>query len=192
MNDARRGRLLDALIGGFAIAAIALHDLAHVEAGHWYDAFWLCNVAALLVGPAVLTRSRVLSAVALTWLVPGTAVWLADAALAGSHILPTSWAVHVGGSLAALYAVRRSGYAPRGWLAALGVLAAAVLASRVFLPAAPNVNAAFRVPVGWSFLGGSYAGFAIAALGIVASVCALGQGLCRFVARPGALAPGDG
>lgn len=184
MTTSGRTRAIDLLVGGFAIAAITLHDATHVEAGHWYDAFWLCNIAALLVGPAVLLRSRVLAAVALTWLVPGTVVWLSDAALAGSHILPTSWAVHVGGSLAALYGVRRAGYAPRGWLAALGLLAAAVLASRALLPAAPNVNAAFRVPAGWSFLGGSYAGFAVAALAIVATVCALGQLLCRAVTRP--------
>lgn len=167
------------------IAAVGLHDLAHIEAGRWYDVFWLCNVAAALTGPAVIARSRVLSAVALTWLVPGTLVWLADAAVAGSHILPTSWAVHLGGSLAALYGVRRSGYAPRGWLAALGVLGLVVIASRALLPAGPNVNAAFRVPTGWSFLGGSYAMFAAVALSIVVTLCALGQLACRTVAKPG-------
>src|SRR5262249_3122020 len=79
----------DCFVGGFALAAIVLHDAAHVAAGRWYDVFWVCNLAALLVGPGVLLRSALLSSVALTWIVPGSIVWLLDSVLAQSQILPT-------------------------------------------------------------------------------------------------------
>lgn len=174
-------RYLDFAVAGFALCAIVLHDTAHVEAGRWYDVFWVCNVSALLVAPGVIARSPTLCAVAFTWLMPGTAVWLIDSFVAGANILPTSWGVHVGGALAALYGVWRSGFAPRGWLAALGMLAATLVASRLFLPPRFNVNVVHSVPVGWHFMGGTYPGFVVAALALVTLVCALGQLVCWLV-----------
>lgn len=194
-----RLRYLDHAIAGFAFVAILLHDAAHVAAGRWYDVFWVCNVSALLVAPAVIARSPTLCAIAFTWLLPGTAVWLLDSFVAGANILPTSWGVHLGGTLAALYGVWRSGFARRGWLAALGMLAATLLVSRWFLPPRFNVNVVHAVPQGWSFLGGTYAGFVATALVLVAVVCGLGQlvgwlvagrhrGFSKRRVRPGGLA----
>jgi hypothetical protein len=173
-----RLRYLDFAVAGFAFVAILLHDAAHLSAGRWYDIFWVCNVSAVLVAPGVILRSPTLCAVAFTWLMPGTVVWLLDSLVAGANILPTSWGVHVGGMLAALYGVWRSGFAPRGWLAALGTLAATLALSRLLLPPRFNVNVVHAVPQGWHFLGGTYAGFVAAALVLVALVCALGQLLC--------------
>lgn len=173
------------------VAALA-HVAAHVLAGRYFNVLWICNVVALLLGPALLLRSAVLSAVCLTWLVPGTVVWLLDAFVAGSSILPTSYAIHLGGTAAAAYAVRKNGHAPQGWLAALGVLAGAVLASRLALPAEANVNAAHAVPAGWDFLsvaGGSparaRASFAVAALALALAAAAFGDRLGRVIARSG-------
>jgi hypothetical protein len=172
----------DYAVAAFALAAIALHDAVHVTEGRYWDVFWVCNVAALLVGPAVLLRSPLLAAASLTWLVPGTAVWLLDAFVAGSHILPTSYAVHLGGTAAALYATRSSGFSERGWMAALGVLVLSVLASRLFLPSAANVNAAHSIPRGWGFLGATRATFAASAIALVALACWMGRWLGRRVA----------
>ena len=173
---------LDWGVALFAIVAIFVHDVAHVVAGRYWDVFWICNVAALCVGPAILLRSPALSAVAFTWLVPGTVVWLVDALVAGSHILPTSYAVHLGGTGAAVYATRRFGVAKWGWLLALAVLAGAVIFSRVALPPAANVNAAHAVPRGWGFLGGSRSGFAALAVGIALATCVVGRVLGRALA----------
>ncbi len=181
MGTWTRFRYLDFAVAGFAFFAILLHDAAHISAGRWYDAFWVCNVSALLIAPGIIARSPALCAVAFTWLLPGTAVWLVDSFVAGATILPTSWGVHVGGMLAALYGVWRSGFARRGWLAALGMLAVTLLVSRLFLPPRFNVNVVHAIPRGWHFLGGTYAGFTLAALGLVAVVCALGQLVCWLV-----------
>lgn len=166
----------------FSVAAIVVHDAAHVAAGRYWDVFWVCNVSALFVGPAIVLRSPLLAAVGLTWLVPGTVVWLLDVVIAGSNILPTSYAVHLGGTAAAVYATRRFGFAERGWLLALGVLAGATLFSRLFLPVQANVNAAHAVPHGWQFLGGSRAGFVGAALTIALITCLVGRILGRSIA----------
>jgi hypothetical protein len=173
----------DWIIASLAIAAIVAHDAVHVTEGRYWDTLWICNVAALLVGPAILLRSPLLAAAALTWLVPGTVVWLADSFIAGSNILPTSYAVHLGGTAAAVYAARVCGFAPRGWLAALVLLAGCVLVANLFLPANTNVNAAHAIPKGWSFLGGGRAAFAVTATGLVLAACALGRFLGALIAR---------
>jgi len=175
---------LDWVVAIFSILAIVLHDAAHVAAGRYWDVFWVCNVSALFVGPSILLRSPVLAAVGLTWLVPGTIVWLLDVVVAGSNILPTSYAVHLGGTAAVVYATRRVGFAERGWLLALGVFGAATLVSRLFLPAQANVNAAHSVPRGWGFLGGRRIVKKKTALTIALVTCLVGRILGRAIARP--------
>jgi hypothetical protein len=176
---------LDCFVGGFALGAIALHDHAHISEGRWYDVFWVCNLAALLVGPGVLLRSPSLSIAGLTWIVPGSVVWLLDAVLAGSNLLPTSYGVHLGGSLAAVYGVWRAGYVTRSiWLTA-SLPIAAMLISRLVLPPEHNVNSAHAVPKGWRFLGESWWSFfavstlislAMVALGLIAARGIIGLG----------------
>ena len=172
---------LDVVAAFAAIVAIVLHDAAHIRAGHWFHVFWVCNVAGALVGPSLLLRAPSLAGACMTWLLPGTIVWLTDALVAGSEILPTSYGVHIGGLAIAAYAVRRLGPAPRAWRTALVLLVFAVAVSWLFLPPGPNVNAAHAVPAGWGFLGESRATFAMIAVVLVVATCALGQGLVWLI-----------
>jgi hypothetical protein len=181
--DLRGPTKTDVAVALFAFVAIALHDGSHLAAGRYWDVFWVCNVAALLVAPAIVFRSSLLAAASLTWLLPGTLVWLADTVFAGSHILWTSYAVHFGGTAAALYATRRNGVHPRGWVAALVVLVAVVLVSRLFLPPHANVNAAHAVPRGWGFLGSTRVLFATTTILLIAVCCMLGRFVGKRVAR---------
>lgn len=174
---------LDWAVAGFALLSIAVHDAVHVTEGRYWDTLWVCNVSAVLVAPAVLLRSGLLATAALTWLVPGTIVWLVDAVVSGANLMPTSYPVHIGGTLASAYAVRRSGFAPRGWVAALATLLASVLASRLFLPEHANVNAAHAIPKGWGFLGSTRSAFALTGSAIVAATCWLGSALSRRIAN---------
>jgi hypothetical protein len=176
-------RRADLAVATFAFVAIAVHDAAHVVAGRYWDVFWVCNVSAALIAPAILFRSPALAAAALTWIVPGTLVWLLDAVVARSGILPTSYAVHIGGMLAACYATRVAGFARRGWAVALLVLALSVLVSRLFLPAFANVNAAHAIPKGWGFLGRSRGGFVSAAAALSLLCCLGGRALGRAIAH---------
>jgi hypothetical protein len=172
-------------VGGFALAAIALHDYAHISAGRWYDAFWVCNLAALLVGPGVLLRSATLSIAALTWIVPGTIVWLLDVVLAGSNLLPTSYGVHLGGSVAAAYGVFRAGYARKSFWLTASLPMGAMAISRLFLPPDQNVNGAHAVPKGWGFLGESWASFFVVSTLISLAMVGLGLLAARGIAALG-------
>jgi hypothetical protein len=151
-SEGRRLTAADVVIGASMTAAAVLHAAAHVRAGRYQDVFWICDVASLLLGPGVLLRSPMIAAVGLTWLLPGTVVWIVDALVAGSAVMPTSYAVHLGGAAASVYAVRRNGHAPNGWIAAIAVLLGAVIVSRLALPPHANINAAHAVPRGWGFL----------------------------------------
>lgn len=186
-------RRVDVVVGLLACVAIALHDHAHVIEGRYYDAFWICNVAALVLGPALIARSATLVFVSFSWLVPGTVVWLVDAWVAGSNILPTSYAVHLGGSAGAIYGVARFGHARWGWVAAVATLVFAVAASRFALPPDANVNAAHAIPAGWDFLGGSRIGFIAVAAGLVGGLCAGAVALSKWISgfEVGGRAPGE-
>jgi hypothetical protein len=186
-NSVARVRLsrADCFVGGFAVAAIVLHDFAHISEGRWYDVFWVCNLAALLVGPGVLLRSPSLSIAALTWIVPGTIVWLLDALLAGSNLLPTSYGVHLGGSLAAAYGVWRAGYATKSFWLTASLPMGAMFFSRLVLPPEHNVNAAHAVPKGWGFLGESSWSFFVVSTLISLALVGLGLLAARGIARLG-------
>jgi hypothetical protein len=175
----RLGSQLDCFVGGFALGAILLHDAAHVLAGRYYDVFWVCNLAALLIGPGVLRRSPQLCITGLTWIVPGTVVWLLDTVFAGSNILPTSWGVHIGGSVAAAYGVRQAGYAKQTFWLTGALPLVAILGSRLLLPVEHNVNGAHAVPRGWGFLGDSWWSF----FGVATLICFAIVGLGLLAAR---------
>lgn len=176
-------RHVDYFGGGFALAAIALHDAAHVADGRWYDAFWVCNLAALLIGPAAIARSALLATVSLTWILPGTVLWLLTAVVADANLLPTSFGVHIGGCFVAAWAVWRSGCARRSVGLTLALPAFAVLCSRLFLPPERNVNAAHAVPRGFTALGSDFPVFIASSIALTLALCALGQLLCSGLAR---------
>ncbi len=176
-------RKTDIIVGSLACSAIAMHDYAHISAGRYYDVFWICNVAALALGLGILFKNASLVFVGFAWLLPGTAVWLVDAVVAGSNILPTSYAVHLGGSAAATYGVMRCGHAKHGVVAALAALVFAVVVSRVVLPEAANVNAAHAVPGGWGFLGGSRLAFVSVSLALVIATLGAAELGARAIAR---------
>ena len=182
----RTGRSLELVVASAALAAIATHDLGHLRDGRWYDVFWVCNVAAVAAPLGLVARSAHLSAAALTWIVPGTAVWLIDALVAGSSIIPSSYLAHFGGLATALFAVWRTGPARYGWLAALALLCSCLLASWLFLPSAANVNAVHAVPRGWTALGSGRGGFVLTASALALAVCALGHAMARWLGALGA------
>jgi hypothetical protein len=178
-----RLELIDFFLGGFALGAIALHDLAHIEAGRWYDAFWVCNLAALLIGPAAILRSALLATISLTWILPGTVLWLLTAVLADANLLPTSFGIHIGGTVVSGWAAWRSGWAPKSFWASLALPVIAVCISRAWLPPDRNVNAAHAVPRGFDALGADFGVFALSATLMVLVVCGVGQVICRAVGK---------
>lgn len=156
-------------LGAALFAAILAHDGVALREGRAADCCWICNVSAFVLAVGWLLGRPQLCAAGGIWLLPGTVVWLSDVWLAHSNIIPTSYAVHLGGSALALAAPRRIGAVRSGWLWALGLLGVCVVFSRLFLPVAANVNAAHSIPKGWEVLGSSRAVFNLVAGGLAVS-----------------------
>ncbi|HEV8245702.1 MAG TPA: hypothetical protein VGP93_08035 [Polyangiaceae bacterium] len=130
------------------LVAVGSNVIWHVTHGRWFEAFWLCNAAALVAGLALWTQKSLLATVAFIWLVPGTAAWAAEALLLGSSFAWPSYALHLTGAIAAVLGIRRFGAHRAGYVAALALLALLLLVSRL-LPLAANVNCAFGPRAGW-------------------------------------------
>lgn len=175
----------DLFFAGLSLGAIVIHDAAHLRAGRFYDVFWICNVAGWFPAIALLTRSKLFATIGLTWLVPGTAIWVLDVAFAGAEILPTSYGVHIGGALVAGWSVARLGRSPPALWAAFALVAICFVGSLLFLPAAANVNAAHSVPRGWTFLGESRFAFVLALALFSLLVVIVGQITSAAIARAG-------
>lgn len=145
------------------LLAAGAHNARAIAEGRFADCFWICNVSAVVLGVGWLLRSPRCCAAGGIWLLPGSVVWLADVWLAGSNIIPTSYAVHLGGSALALAAARWLGSPAGAWRWAMAVLALTLLVSRFALPEAANINAAHHVPPGWQVLGSSRLWFVVSA-----------------------------
>jgi hypothetical protein len=169
------------VVAVLAIGASLAHDVTHIVAGNWPQIFWMCDLSAALVGPAILLRSPVLLTTAFTWLLPGTVVWGIDALKNGSTIMPTSWGIHVGALLASIFGVRRFGALRSSWKGSIALLAFGVSVSRLVLPPSANINVAYSTPPGWVFLGESRAVFATVVLTIVAVMVALGTRTAMYM-----------
>lgn len=177
-----RSSVLDAAVALVAIGMSAAHDFVHIAAGNWPHVFWMCDLSAALVGPAILLRSGALSTTAFSWLLPGTIVWAIDIVKNGSAVMPTSWGIHLGALVAAIYAVRRFGAPRSSWKSSAALLAFGVGVSRLALPESANINVAYSTPSGWTFLGESRAVFALVVLTLVAVVLSLGARAAAWIA----------
>ena len=131
-------------LGVVAIVFFAVHAGYHAARGRPEHALWMCHLAALGVGAALIGGWPALNAIAVLWLAVGVPLWLIDLAR-GGEFFPTSILTHVGGLALGLIGVMRLGF-PRGvWAAALSGLIVLVLVCRLATPALADVNLAFTV-----------------------------------------------
>lgn len=159
--------------------ALSLHNIKAYQDGRWYDWFWLCNISVAVLACGFWLRSKWLTSASGIWIIPGSIVWLLDSVLSGAHILPTSYAVHLGGSALACVSALRFGSPKRSWLAALALLGITICISRFALPEAANVNAAHAIPKGWGLLGKTRLEFSLWA-SVLAGLCAWLVGLALY------------
>ena len=163
------------------VGVVLANASAHVSAGRWYDAFWLCNWCVLAVAIALFARSPRLATVSWIWLLPGTLAWSVEV-LASVRFFATSYALHGLGLLGAAYALRRVG-AVRGMVPAAFVALACVLVASRLLPEAANVNGVFGPRRGWVSLAatGSFYPLCLSLLALAAAW--LGQASALSIAR---------
>jgi len=125
--------------------AQATHYWRINELGHM---LWMCNIGNLVLAVGLFLNNALLIRVAVIWLFPGLAVWLAYVVLAWGVFL-TSTLAHVGGLLVGIFAIRKVGMDQAGWRYALGWYLLVQFLSRVLTPASLNVNVAHYVEPGW-------------------------------------------
>jgi hypothetical protein len=136
------------LLGIAAVACYAIHAAVHLVRGEWYDLFWACHVAALLVGGGLLARSAMINSVGVLLGLMGLPLWLADLA-AGGEFYPTSILTHVVALSIGLFGIIRLGMARGSWWRAALVLVGLIGFCRLATPPGPNVNVAFAIQHGW-------------------------------------------
>jgi hypothetical protein len=179
-NNLGRGRVMT-LAGLAALACYATHAAFHLAHGRWYDLFWACHVAAILVGVGLLARSAATNGVGVLLGLMGLPLWLADLA-AGGPFFPTSLLTHVVALAIGLYGVLRLGM-PRGtWWKAAATLAALIGFCRIATPAGPNVNVAFDIQPGWEEHFASHASYLAFTLTAATAYFFVVEKLVRFLA----------
>ena len=122
---------------------------------------WMCNIGNLVLALGLFLKRPVLIRVSTLWMVPGLLVWIVYVLLPWGVFLSSTLA-HVGGlavGIAALVKVRMDRVS---WLYALGWYFVMQLLSRLFTPAALNVNLAHAIQPGWEQTFTSYLKFWLA------------------------------
>ena len=160
-------RLL-ALFPFTAFLAQGLHYFQINELGH---VLWMCNIGNLMLAIGMFTMNRILTRVAVMWMVPGLIVWLI-------YVVPTwgmllrgeadsiqlfavfsSSLAHLGGLSVGLIILRRVGMDRWAWVYAFAWYLIMQVVSRLFTPANMNVNLAHRIQDGFEGAFSSYLKF---------------------------------
>ncbi len=125
---------------------------------------FLCNIGVILTAIGLIARSRLLVSsqavaapiIALAWVIDaawklasgdflyGATAYMWDPAFPLFARLLSLY--HIGWPLLLWWVLRRIGYDPRGWPLQAGIAALAILAGRLWVPAADNVNFAWIDP----------------------------------------------
>lgn len=170
--------------------AQAIHYWQINQLGHM---LWMCNIGNLLLALGIFFEQALLVRVAVIWSLPGAVVWwlyvvpnwgilLTGRASAGEFYgALSSTLAHVGGLSAGIIVLRK--VRMNGWAWAYAFLWYFIVqaASRLFTPAAMNVNLSQRVQDGWEGIFTSYLKFWLV-LTVLVGVCLwlLGLLLKRF------------
>ena len=179
---------VDIALAIIALITIFVHDVSHIQAGKWPNIFYLCDIAAFLVGPALFFQNATLTTICFIWLMFGSSVWLLDSTINAIPTQFTSWLIHIGSFSIAAYGVRRFGVGQKSLHGAILLLLFSVAFSRLFLPPEANINVAHFVPNGWGFLGTNQWVFLVNCLLLATVVALIGHRLACFIARTPLLA----
>jgi len=136
----------------FFFLAQAIHYWRISELGHM---LWMCNIGNLLLAIGLFLNQRLLTRVAVIWLIPGLVVWFFYVALSWGLVLSSTLA-HVGGIVVGMMVLKKVRMDRVAWLYALGWYLLIQLISRLITPAAMNVNVSHTIDPGWQETFGAY------------------------------------
>ncbi len=151
LSPAQRLRLLGLLPLAFFLAQ-GVHYWRLNESGHM---LWMCNIGNLLLALGLFFNRPLMIRVAVIWTIPGFIVWLIYVVFAWGVFLSSTLA-HLGGIIVGMVALRKIGMQRGAWVYALGWYLIVQLLSRLFTPAALNVNVSHDIYAGWQQTFNSY------------------------------------
>ena len=137
--DSLRLRLAGLVPLSFFIIRMVDYLRWHTPAHIW----WSCHMANLTLGAGLLLSNRLLTRLAVLWLILGLPPWALDMWATGI-VWPSSLLTHLGGALFALWVIAQVRMARSVWGWALLWFLALQLWSRFVTPPETNVNAAFH------------------------------------------------
>jgi hypothetical protein len=172
-------------LGIVACIFFAVHAGYHVARGNPENAVWMCHLATLGIGAALIGRWPVLNAIGVLWLAAGVPLWAIYLAT-GGEFFPTSVLPHLGGLAVGVIGLTRLGVPAGVWMAALSALIVLILVCRVATPERADVNLAFTMWPAREAISLAHAGTVAAAFALLA---ALFLGLERGLLRVRVLAP---
>lgn len=137
------------VLGVIGCAGYAVHAGYHYLHGTPEHAVWICHLAALLVGAALILNDARMNAAGLLCLSIGLPMWILSLA-AGEPFIWTSPFTHVLGLVLGIIGARAMRVPRFAWLEALAFVFALMVSARLFTPAESNVNLAFGPEEGLS------------------------------------------
>lgn len=135
-------------LGVVTLGFYLLHAIRSWSRGRFYNAFWLCHMAAVVLGVGLMAGSPVLTGIGVLWLLVGVPLWFVDLAMGGDFTW-TSLLTHLGSAVSGATAILAFGMPRQVWWIALLGVGCLYLLCRAATPPAANVNLAFAVHRGW-------------------------------------------
>lgn len=129
-------------LGAIGCAGYAVHAGFHYLHGTPEHAVWICHLAALLVGVALVLHEPRMNAAGLLCMTIGLPMWLLSL-LGGESFIWTSPLTHVLGFVLAVIGARAMRVPRFAWVEALAFVGALMVSARLFTPSESNVNLAF-------------------------------------------------
>lgn len=137
-------------VGIFPFFFYAYALTQQIQTHRIYDAFWVCNLANLLLGVGLLFSKNSIVWISTLLLLVGTPLWTID--LFGSGVFyPHSFFTHVGSTLLGLLSLWKTSKNQKYWWKSLALICMVQGLSRIFLPLEHNVNLSSKIYPGLDF-----------------------------------------
>jgi hypothetical protein len=139
----------------FPLLALVWHSYNTAYHLHPHYLLFVCYWANLFLGIGMIIDSQIFVGAGAGWTLVGFPLWLYNVILT-SDLTPSSLAFHTSGLVCGALAVKDYRFPRYTWSAGLGLALVLHIMSRYLTEESLNVNAAFRVYLGWENVFPSY------------------------------------
>ena len=172
----RLSSILDSrLLGVLPLIFFLLQGIHYWNIQQLGHMLWMCNIGNLLLAVGLLLDKPTLTRVAILWTIPGLVIWFVFVVLPWG-VFFSSILAHVGGTLIAMIALKRTGLNRKTWLYAFLWFLLIQAICRIATAPELNVNLAHRMQDRFETAFGNYWKFLVT-LDLLTAVVLWGVGL---------------